>query len=56
MPPPDKPDDDIQGLPEFYAGQVATADDFNRLVDALKQLDRRLAKLENHCGLEPSAA
>jgi hypothetical protein len=49
MPPPDKPEDDIQSIPPFYNGQITTAGDLNRLVDALKQLDRRLASLEDHC-------
>ena len=53
--PADQPDDDIQGIPPFYIGQVMTADDLNRLLDALKQLDGRLAHLEQHCGLEASA-
>ena len=53
--PADQSDDDIQGIPPFYIGQVMTADDLNRLVDALKQLDGRLDQLERHCGLEPPA-
>ena len=38
--------DDIQAIPPFEPGQLITAADFNRLVDALKALDRRLSALE----------
>lgn len=51
MPPPQEPEDDIQSIPEFQPGQLTTADDLNRLVDALKQLDRRLESLETYCRL-----
>jgi hypothetical protein len=37
---------DIQAIPVFAAGDLITADELNRLVDALKALDRRLAELE----------
>jgi hypothetical protein len=46
MPPPDEPESDIQSIPAFQSGQLMKAYDLNRLVDALKQLDRRLASLE----------
>lgn len=52
MPPPDEPESDIQSIPAFQSGQLMTADDLNQLVDALKQLDRRLASLEVYCRTE----
>lgn len=36
----------IQALEPFVHGQVITAVDLNELIDALKELDRRLSALE----------
>lgn len=36
----------IQALPRFGPGQLVTADDLNALLDAIRELDRRLARLE----------
>jgi hypothetical protein len=36
----------IPALAPFAAGQIVTADDYNELVDALKELDLRLKALE----------
>ena len=36
----------ISEIPEFEPGQLTTSDDLNRLVAALKELDRRLARIE----------
>jgi hypothetical protein len=38
--------EDIQAMPPFEAGQLITAADLNRLVEAMKALDRRLVRLE----------
>jgi hypothetical protein len=37
---------DIQSIPPFEPNQLITAPQLNRLVEALKALDSRLAKLE----------
>lgn len=36
----------IQALERFEHGQLITAADLNELIDALKELDRRLSALE----------
>ncbi|MDB5691000.1 MAG: hypothetical protein JWO81_63 [Alphaproteobacteria bacterium] len=37
---------DVQAIPAFAPGDLVTTEQLNRLVDALKALDRRLAELE----------
>ena len=40
----------IQSIAKFQHGDLLTASDFNEIIDALKQLDRRLSKLEGGLG------
>ena len=39
----------IQAIERFGPSQLITADDLNELVDALKELERRLTDLETRC-------
>lgn len=44
----------IARMPRFREGDLITADDLNRMVEALKTLDRRVAALEAACGASGS--
>ena len=39
----------IQAIERFAPSQLITADELNELVDALKELERRLSDLETRC-------
>ena len=39
----------IGQLASFFPGQLITADDMNALVEALKELDQRVAEFEARC-------
>ncbi|WP_205480972.1 hypothetical protein [Sphingomonas arenae] len=41
---------DIAAIPDFQAGDLITAPALNRLLDAIRDLNARLATLEKKCG------